>query len=303
MSSLRLVAVLSTAALMACVDGPEGSYDPFDSTDFDGNDNGDNPAGGDLTPAKAKFDSRVFPTLLAKCSTTACHSERASGPTLTRFVATDAARGWQIATNYSALIGNHAESNAPVLTLIAPGTHYGTSYTTDEATAIRAWLHSEIYIRNGRIYVPDTETLSQATERVRREFAACMSLPDFQAANMAQAWGSLNAQNNQQCDDCHASGAEGFVATQTGDLFTALSTTPALLMQYFSVDLTKGAPAATMIINQSSFAGVGTGQDPHREHPRFNPWNNQGVTAVTQFYTATMARKAAGACDPPSATW
>jgi hypothetical protein len=306
MSSPRAAAVLSTVALMSCIsdhydDGGRG--DPLESPDGDGNDNGDNPAGGDLAPAKALFDTGVYPTLVMKCSTNACHSETATGPTLTRFVATDAARGWQVATNYAALIGNHAASNAPVLTLVTPGAHKGITYTTDEAAKLTAWLASEIEIRNGQAPpLALAESLSQATERARREFVACMTLTDFQTANMAQAWAGLYAQNNERCDKCHASGGDGFIATEEGDqLYTALTTTPAMLMQYFTVDLTTGASAAKMIVNQSSHAGVSLGGDPHREHPRFNSWNNQGVTAVTQFYNATMARKAAGTCDPPSA--
>ena len=70
--------------------------------------------------------------------------------------------------------------------------------------------------------------------------------------------------------------------------------------KYFTVDLTMGAAAAKVIINRTSFTGVGTGQDPHREHPRFNPTDNQGMTALTQFYNATMARvnAAPSICDP-----
>lgn len=311
MKSLRLVALLATAALPSCVSDDHWDLpsSPFDSSDGDGNGNGDNPAGGDLHRAKALFDSGVFPTIQAKCSTNACHAETAVGATLTRFVAGDPARGWQVATNYAVVVGsNHAASTAPVLTLITPGTHKGVTYTSDEATQIAAWLDSEVEIRNAQppaVPNPVIETLSEATERARTEFVACMTLADFQAANMATAWASTRALNNQECAHCHSTGDEGFIASpDSGGVFTALTTNPALLMMYFSVDLTAGAAPAKMIINQHSQRGVAQGEDPHREHPRYNPTSNQGMTALTQLYYATMARKAAGTCNPPaSRTW
>jgi hypothetical protein len=301
-----LLAALATVGLVGCVGGIDTGV-PIDPADVeqgdDGNDDGGNPAGSDLSAAKALFDSGVFPTITAKCSTNACHSETATGTTLTRFVASSADRGWQVAVNYAALVGNYAASAAPILTMIKPGTHKNVTYTTDEETKITAWLNKEVELRNGQPMQPTTgvETLSQATERVLSKFAGCMQLTDFTAANMAQAWGNMNAQNNQQCENCHANGGEGFIATQQTNLFyNVVSTKKYFFLQYLTVDLTMGAPGAKVVINTTSMTGVGTGQDPHREHPRFNPTNNQGMTALTQFYNATMARVNAtpSVCDP-----
>ena len=301
-----LLAALATVGLVGCVGGIEsgGGTDPLDSPDGDGNDNGDNPAGSDLSAAKALFDSGVFPTITMKCSTNACHAESATGTTLTRFVATDAARGWQVATNYTALVGNYAASAAPILTMIKSGTHKGQTYTTDEEAKITTWLNKEVELRNGQPTqptTPGTESLSQATERVLSKFAGCMQLTDFTAANMAQAWGNMNSTNNQQCENCHSNGGEGFIATQQTSLFyNVVSTKKYFFLQYLTVDLTGGAPMAKVVINTASFKGVSEGLDPHREHPRFNSTNNQGMTALNQFYTATMARVNAvpSVCDP-----
>jgi len=301
-----LLAAIATVGLIGCVggidNGPEG--DPLDSPDGDGNDNGDNPAGSDLSAAKALFDSGVFPTITAKCSGGACHAENAQGTTLTRFVALDGARGWQTATNYTALVGNYASSAAPILTLIKPGTHKNMTYTTDEETKITAWLNKEVELRNGQPMQPTTpgvESLSQATERVLSKFAGCMQITDFNAANMAQAWGNMGAQNNQNCENCHENGGEGFIATQRQQfMFDVVSTKKYFFLQYLTVDLTQGAAMAKVVINTASFKGVAEGLDPHREHPRFNATQNQGMTALTAFYNATMARVNAvpSVCDP-----
>jgi hypothetical protein len=302
-----LLAAIATVGLIGCVGGIEsgtGGADPLDSPDGDGNDNGDNPAGSDLSAAKQLFDSGVFPTITMKCTGGACHSETAQGTTLTRFVATDAARGWQVATNYTALVGNYAASAAPILTMIKPGTHKNVTFTTDEEAKITAWLNKEVELRNGQPSTPPTpgtESLSQATERVLSKFAGCMQLTDFTAANMAQAWGNMNAQNNEQCENCHSTGGEGFIASQqVNNFYSIVSTKKYFFLQYLTVDLTGGAAAAKVIVNTASFKGVAEGLDPHREHPRFNATNNQGMTALNAFYTATMARVSAtpSVCDP-----
>ena len=302
-----LLAALTVGLIGGCVGGIDSGapIDPLDVSDGqDGNDDGGNPTGNDLSAAKALFDTGVFPTIAMKCSTNACHSETATGTTLTRFVATDAARGWQVAVNYAALVGNYAASAAPILTMIKPGTHKNVSYTTDEETKITAWLNKEVELRNTSTTnppPPGTESLSQATERVLSKFAGCMQLTDFTAANMAQAWGNMNAQNNEQCENCHATGGEGFIATQqVTPFYSVVSTKKYFFLQYLTVDLTMGAAAAKVIINQTSFAGVATGQDPHREHPRFTVANSTGMNALTQFYNATMVRvnTVPSICDP-----
>lgn len=305
-----LLATIAALGLVGCVGGisSEGG-DPLDSPDGDGNDNGDNPAGADLSAAKMLYDTNVHPIMVAKCTGGACHAETSTGATLTRFVATDAAKGWQTATNYTALVGNYAASAAPVLTKVkAGGTlgHQGKTYTTDEETKITAWLNKEVELRNGQTPITPPpggggpETLSAATERVLSEFAGCMTKTDFDAANMAQAWGGMQAQNNQECDNCHATGGEGFVASRLSSQFwNIFSNKKYYFLQYMTVDLTMGAAAAKVVINTTSFRGVATATDPHREHPTFNATNNQGMNALNSFYTTTMAKKTAGTCGAP----
>ena len=81
-------------------------------------------------------------------------------------------------------------------------------------------------------------------------------------------------------------------------MFPAISTRKMYFLQYFTVDLTKGPADAKVIINTVSFKGVALGQDPHREHPRFNPDTNQGMTALNTFYQKVTASVAKPMGDP-----
>jgi len=297
-----LLAAIATVGLVGCIGSVESGGNPLETGDGDGNENGDNPAGGDLTAAKQLFDQNVYGIISAKCTGAACHSETAQGATLTRFVATDPAQGWQTATNYQALVGNFTATAAPIITKIKPGTHQGLVFTTDEETKITAWLSKELELRNGQTIptTPGSESLQQASERVLAEFAGCMTLTDFQTAQMANKWGDMNAQNNQQCENCHATGAEGFIASQNESfMWNVFSNRKYYFLQYLTVDLLGGPTAAKVIVNETSFRGVATAMAPHQEHPTFNLNNSQGMTALKQFYDLTMAKKMAGTCGTP----
>ncbi len=298
-----LLAALATVGLVGCVGGlDQGTGNPLGTGDGDGNDNGDNPAGGDLSAAKKLFDTNVYGIVSAKCSGGSCHSESATGTTLTRFVANNADTGWQVATNYQALVGSFVSTAAPILTKIASG-HQGLSYSADDTTKITGWLNKELELRNGQpggaTTPPGSESLPEASERVLAEFAGCITKANFDAANMAQAWGRMQA-NGSACETCHSTGQSFFLANSAGTLmFDVVSTKKYFFLQYLTVDLTQGAAGAKVIINESSFKGVSAAQDPHREHPRFNALQNQGMTALKTFYDSTMAAKTAGTCGPP----
>lgn len=291
----NLLALIASVGLIGCV----GSVDPPIGGDIDPDTNtGPNPAGSDLTEAKRLFDANVFPTLTAKCSGGACHSETAQGSTLTRFVATDVTKGWETAINYTGLVGNFTTS-APVLTRVEPG-HKGVTYTQDEKDKIVTWLAKEVELRNGQPNTPAQpggETLSQAADRVMSAFAGCMTLANFQAANMATAWANLQS-NEGQCKRCHANGESMFIANENSSIgFTVISSKKMFWLQYFTVDLTGGAAAAKVVPNKVSFAGVYNRQVPHAAHPTFQYPNNNGVTALQKFYDTTIANLGTG-CLP-----
>lgn len=301
-----LLALIASAGLVGCVGDVSDMPNPPTQQDNPNTQQDDkNPAGGDLTAAKMAFDTGVYSTLNMKCSGGACHSQGTVGGSITKFVATDASNGWKLASETTALVGNFAASAAPVLTLIKGGNHKGVSYSTTEEQNIVKWLDLEVAARNGQTGnngggQTGGETLSQATERVLAQFAGCMQLSDFQAANMV-VWGAYQAQNNQNCDNCHSNGGEGFIASrQPQFFFDVVSTKKYFFLQYLTVDLTMGASAAKVVMNRASFLGVANGQDPHREHPRFNIGENtQPWQALTNFYNRTMTRvNTPGTCQP-----
>ena len=285
-----LLAAMATMGLVGCVGGI--------------NDMG---TGDDTMPppaartARQMFDQDVYTVLKADCG--GCHTATATPLTdKTYFVGATADIGYDTATKYTALVSDFSPSDAPILTKIAAG-HNNLTYTTDQLGKITTWLNQEVSERTqGAVPPPSppgtppptTESAAEATTRVLKQWTGCMTLTNFNTANMAQAWGNMNAQNNSTCEECHTSGGQGFVASQlVSSMWNLMSQHRQYLTQYFAVDLTGGTTAAKVIINTVSFTQVGTGIAPHTEHPRFNPTNNQGMTALKTFFTSTDAARTA----------
>lgn len=128
-----------------------------------------------------------------------------------------------------------------------------------------------------------------------REWSGCMTLDHFQLANMT-AWGSLVAGTGQDCASCHGTGFEGFFADRDATaMFNAITTTKQFLLNYFSPDVANHK----MIVNQTIFQAVASGQPPFQGHPTFNPTNNAGMTALRSFYDVTSLQQQSHTCDPP----
>lgn len=296
-----LFVLVVSIALVGCI----GGIDSTQTGDDDGSGSGSGSGSGDGV-AKALFDTNVYPVISVKCGGGGCHTETGQVASPIRFVAMSAASGHQVATSFQALVGNFAPSTAGILTKIEGGAHYNVMYAADEITKITDWLNKEVEERNGGTGSGSGsgsggETADQATQRVLAQYRGCMTIDDFQAAGMANAWGNLAANNGQQCEGCHSSGAEGFVASQNNDQFYALfSTYQSLFIQYLTVDLSMGPTAAAVIINEQSFKGVSAGVVPHATHPRFDPLNNNGMIALKSFHDLVKAKVAGGQCPPPA---
>ena len=290
-----LLAAMATMGLVGCVGGI--------------NDMGPGP---DPTPtartAREMFDQDVYSIVHGKCG--GCH---VASTTQTNFVGASAAVGYDTATKYTAAVGDFSPSDAPILTKIAAG-HQGLTYTTAELGKITNWLNQEVSERTqGAVPAPDPtnpppptqESAAAATTRVLTQWSGCMTLANFNTANMANAWGTMQAQNNETCEQCHTNGGQGFVASElVSTMYDLITKHRQYMTQYFAVDLTGGTAGAKVIINTVSFQQVGTGLAPHTEHPRFNPTNNQGMTALQKFYTSTDAARTAvpTLCGTPTLT-
>jgi hypothetical protein len=125
----------------------------------------------------------------------------------------------------------------------------------------------------------------------------CMTLADFQAANMTSAWNNIRAENNTRCAACHETGGEGFVVSLSDQrFFDVVSKEKFYALQFFTFD--QMITPFKVVANELAMTAVSTGQDPHREHPRFNPAG--GLAASRDFAARTQARfdAAAGNCQP-----
>jgi hypothetical protein len=298
-----ITAAVTAAGLAGCVGGLEtGMPDPDELGP------GGAPAGVDLAEAKALYDANVYTIQKTRCG--ACHMDTGPVGNLTGYVASDPARGYETVTGFQSVVGNFTSAIAGVIVkLDVVGGHPAGAayqYTEQELAAITEWLDKEVELRSKAPEGSDpggggggSETPAAATNRLMAEWSGCMSIDNFTAANMAEAWGDLATQNNQECENCHVSGAEGFIASEAPEpFFNTISTNKYYMLQYFTVDLTGGVENAAIKINQQSFLGVSDGQDPHRQHPRFDMPENEGMTALTNFYNLTLARQTAGGCDP-----
>jgi hypothetical protein len=290
-----LLAVVASAGLVGCVGGIDMPSDPPPGSVGDP---GNNSAAAQA--ARKSFDDNVYSIISAKCIS--CHSTAGAVGNGTSFVATEAGQGYTTAASFQAVVGDRTPTGAPILTKVALG-HNNTSYSDAEKTKITDWLALELQARtgDGSPTTPGEETPGAATVRLTKEWSGCMTLANFNAANMA-AWGNMRA-NNSACKTCHGAGEYGQVASDVPTpFFNVISTNKYYMAQYFTVDLSKGVAAATVIINTRSFIGVGTGLAPHLEHPRFNLNNSTGLAALTKFYTSTAALRDAKTCGPPTLT-
>jgi hypothetical protein len=319
-----LLAAIASIGLVGCV----GELDSMpNNTDPGQVGPGTNPNPNPDSQARKKFEENVYPIIKSSGASSdcfGCHSAAGPSGNVTGFVAPDLADAYATVTSYQIVVGNFAPSAAGILTKIAGG-HQNRSYTPDQIAKITDWLNTEVSERSNNPNPNPTtggnETYAAATARVLNTWSACMTTQNFTAANMANAFGNMQANNGETCRSCHSTGGYGFMATTIAEtnpnggppgLFTTMATNQYYLVMYYSVDLSdttrdsSGKLAnAKMKVNMDSFKGVATQTAPHVQHPSFNYQNNQMMTALNTFYTSTMASVTAGNCgntklDPPA---
>lgn len=314
-----LLATIASVSLIGCV----GELDGGGGDDQGGTVGpGTNPNPNPDSQARKKFEQNVYPIIkspgtMADCSS--CHSATGPAGNVTGFVTPDVSDAYATATSYQAIVGNFAPNAAGILTKVAQG-HVGRVYTQAQIDSITDWLNTEVTERatgggGGGTPTGSQETYAAATKRLMNDWSACMTLANFNAANMAQAWGNMQANNGERCAACHSTGGYGFMASGIATtnpnggppgMFTVMSTDKYFLPMYYTVDLsdtTRDASGklinAKMKFNEESFKGVAQNIAPHVQHPSFNYTNSQGINALKTFYTSTAAAVAAGNCGTP----
>jgi hypothetical protein len=265
---------------------------------------------GSAGMAEQMFETGVYPIIHSGASSVSdcsqCHDAKQPSGNTVGFVSETVADSYATLTSFQQVVGNFTPAEAGILTQVSIG-HSARMYTPAQITTITNWLNEEVSERAGT-QASTTETPEEATARVLNQFSSCMTLTDFNAANMATAWGQMKDNDNSRCASCHVNGYMGFLATPlatstTGSLglFTEMATNETYMIPYFTVDLSGGLPAAKVIINTTSFMGVSQAQPPHVDHDTFNATDNAGMTALTTFYNSVMMKvTAAGAagCGP-----
>lgn len=123
---------------------------------------------------------------------------------------------------------------------------------------------------------------------ILKNWSGCMTLANFQAANMAEAWSNLTTSDGKQCLNCHDQGEYNFIASDDENAFFAgISQHSYFMLKYFSVDVA----SMKVIVSTASFASA----NAKVGHPKFNYTMNAGITALNAFHASTAANTACGA--------
>jgi len=271
---MRALPVLFFLVLSACTGavGPNTGDDDDDEPDATG---------------RELYIANVHP-IMARCTGSGCHaSDATASAALGKYYVPDAAATYTLIKNSPSIVGDYS-GVAPILTKINAG-HQAVSYTNVDRDHILDWLAVELTDQqNNPNPPPPVDPVA-----LLGTWSACMSLANFETAQMPELMGNASALNGQACKNCHPDGAFGFVTNPDAlQYFTVLSTSMSQLVKYFGV--TNGeivvSPGA---MNNAGTAIIG--------HPPFTAETLTGYTALTQFYDLTKAAVLAGNCGPPKA--
>ncbi|MEZ4404211.1 MAG: hypothetical protein R3B06_29585 [Kofleriaceae bacterium] len=278
--------------------GCVGTLDPAPGVDAGSGTDG----GNTNSVARGLYITNVFPIMQAKCG--GCHTTTAQ--LATPFVGTSSANAYEAIVGFSSVVGNFSETGAPVYTKVFPGGHQGQSYVAAEQTKIKEWLAAEVQERatNPNPNPNPTETPGQATARIISEWSGCLKESDFIDIGNGTGFGEMfsnKGSNEGNCEQCHTSGAYGFLVNDDNTLvYNTVSTNKYYMLSYFAADLTDLANPK-MVPNFANFERVGQRMVPHQDHPQFNTdrANDPALLALQTLYDRTMGYKTAGTCGTP----
>ncbi len=236
--------------------------------------------------ARTMYKANVH-AITNRCTGGACHSVTGvAGGGQSRFADSNADTSYDAVIRAPLIVGTF-NAQAGIVTKIAGG-HNGITYTPAEQSSISGWLAQETKEHMGTNQPPVVDPLE-----VLKKWSGCMTLANFQTAQMAPKWGALSASNGQKCQNCHQAGLYVFIATTNEtSFFSTISKQKDYLLKYFTVD-----GAGKVIINTSSFTNAGV---TLATHPHFDPLINAGMTALKTFYDSTLLLSNAGTCAPPT---
>ncbi|HTR52042.1 MAG TPA: hypothetical protein VMJ10_15120 [Kofleriaceae bacterium] len=269
-----LLAAITTAGLVGCVG----------QLDWDGSPNPRGSGGGSgsaADTARLAFENNVYPTLAAKCGSSGCHLDTAPGPdNAPRFFdATDPTTDSNH-TAYKTIVGLDSvvggfTSTAPILAVPEDG--HKASYTADEIAQIINWLALELAWRDAG-GTPPVDLMA--------EFSGCLTLTDFDTANMSTSWAQNIETSEGYCRQCHVNATAHMIATpQDQYMFDQITTDREVMSTFFMVDTTQ--TPNKVIVNTAPFKLAAAGLTASGQHPRgWNATDNPGMTALQQWYAA-----------------
>ncbi len=250
-----------------------------------GSNNGSNNV--DPRPAKDIFKADVHP-LVAKCSGAVCHDVTATSAAASKFYAADADASYTATVAAATLVGTFT-SIAPIIQYVKAG-HQGLNWSSDEESKIANWLAKETAERSGG--GGSNQPPPFDPKALLATWSGCMTLENFNAANMTQAWATLGANNLMKCINCHNGGVAAFlISNDPAAFFAGISEQLAYMLKYFTVSNAD----RKVVVNVGAFKSANV----ITNHPTFNAETNAGMTALTKFYDSTMAKMMANTCDPP----
>jgi hypothetical protein len=257
--------------------------------------------GNPLLDAEVLFNDTVRPIMQAKCSATVCHGGTDVSPL--KFCPDVPAQYHVVITGYATqLTGYFDKAVAPIIHKVYPGPHPGVMYDAADIAKIEAWLDAEKAARQDPNNPnpnpnPTGPSPGEISEQLMTEWSGCMNLAEWNQLEVAQAWAAKGS-GEGPCIRCHINGQASFIATDESERMFNVLTTSRFFMSTFFVANVVDLANAKMEVNRPEFERVGNNLYPHIEHPSFNVDGN-AMTKLVDFYNLTMARKAAGTCDPP----
>jgi hypothetical protein len=248
----------------------------------------ESPGGDDDTPGD-KMGPKVFKAdvhpLILKCGSVGCHETTAQGAAISKFYASEPTVSYDATINSPLIVGTFS-AIAPLITHIEAGHKNLPNWTPDEKSKILNWLSVETEERKGTTPTPMVDP-----KQLLKDWSGCMSLANFETAQMTQKWGTLAGTNQALCRSCHQTGLGFYIGNPAQNFFDIVSKTSGFLLKYVTVNTQEGK----VVINNGAFESA----NKIKDHPLFPVTTNAGYLALQQFYELTNQRKAAGQCDPP----
>lgn len=245
-------------------------------------------------PEQLAFEAGAHAAIIARCGAAECHGDRPGTQGPTRFALPEIQPSYYAVLSFYSVTGTFTRAHAQVLTLGLAGAHHAAMYTPDEATAVTAWLDSEVAARYG-VSAFDAPSVSDAMVAQIDLYRGCMRLEDVETSQLASAWADRTTASGPRCLECHVAAAGDFAMSDTSaGMLGILQGRASRFLQYLS-PFVFGSTDVVLQPNDLTMLRVGAGDGPHAGHPRFD-YDPLSANALAQFHQLTSNRVFTG-CD------